>query len=275
MNLQMPKRPRQHQLEAESRASIRSAIPSRWVYRDLDQDYGVDSEVEIFDQSGYATGNKFLVQLKATDEPDLQKALRLWFPLSKGAYYASLNLPVLIARYHAPSKQLFVRWFHSLDPYYGRKTKTGVALHLVEEDAWEQSTPERLAREVEAYREVKSPRLRRPLPFYLLIAGDMIFGVPAYQLRLRLREIVQQVSHLVTFDADEASPYSVLISDEKIEVQVGGAHGFTLHTPHGYVRKNEDLSLDWHGHPVEAADIIVPSLAEARLSRERSGSGLD
>lgn len=131
----MPRRPRQHQLETESRAAIRSVIPSQWVYRDLDQDYGVDSEVEIFDHSGLATGAKFLVQLKATDEQDLRKALRLRFSLAKFAYYASLDLPVLIARYHAPTKRFFVRWFHSLDPYYGNRTRASVTFHLGKEDA--------------------------------------------------------------------------------------------------------------------------------------------
>lgn len=277
MNPQMPRRPRQHQLEAESRTAIRSAIPSRWVYRDLDQDYGIDSEVEIFDHSGLATGLKFLVQLKATDEPELRKALRLWFPLSKAQYYASLDLPVLIARYHAPSEQLFIRWFHSFDPYYGKRTRAGLTFRLGEEEAWNDATPDRLVRDVEAYRELNSPRLREPLTFSLSIAGDAIHGVPAYQLRLRLRELARQCSHLVAFDRDEASPHSVRISDERIEVKVGGAHGFTLHTPHGYAGTDADsslhydimlgigLALDRHGHPVEAADIIAPSVANARL----------
>lgn len=87
----MPQRPRSHQLESESRAAIRSAIPPVWVYRDLDQDYGVDSEVEIFAENGSATGIKFLVQLKGTDEPILHKALRLRFPQAKFEYYKSLD----------------------------------------------------------------------------------------------------------------------------------------------------------------------------------------
>lgn len=280
----MPKRPRQHQLEAESRAAIRSLIPSRWVYRELDQDYGVDSEVEIFDESGSATGAKFLLQLKATDEPDLQKALRLWFPESKGNYYASLDLPVLIARYHAPSRRLFIRWFHSLDPYYGRRTRAGVGFRLTESDAWDDSTPDRIVTDVDAYREIKSPRLRGLLRFSLSIEGSEIHGVPAYALRLKLREATRQVQHLLTLETDECasapSPHGVSINNEKIEVKLAGAHGFTLHTPRGY--RGEDaasslhndimvgigLALDWHGHPVEASDLIAPFLVSARLSRE-------
>lgn len=151
----MPKRPRQHQLERESRAAIRVAVPSTWVYRDLEQDYGVDAEIEIFDDAGMATGAKFLVQLKATDQGDLRKALRLWFPQSKGKYYSSLDLPVLIIRYHAPTKRLFARWFHSFDPYRGTRSRAGISFVLSEEDVWADSTPGRLVSEVEAYRQVK------------------------------------------------------------------------------------------------------------------------
>ena len=78
-----PQRPRQHQLETESKRHFESVIPSSWIYRPLDQDYGIDGEVEIFNDSGDATGYKFLVQLKSTDQSDLKKGLRLRLPLSK------------------------------------------------------------------------------------------------------------------------------------------------------------------------------------------------
>lgn len=68
----MPKRHRSHQLESESRVAFRSLLPSTWVVRDLDQDYGIDAQVEIFDESGEATGLTFLVQLKATDSLKLK-----------------------------------------------------------------------------------------------------------------------------------------------------------------------------------------------------------
>jgi tetratricopeptide (TPR) repeat protein len=92
--------------------------------------------------------------------------------------------------------------------------------------------------------------------------------------------VARQVSHIATFGTDEASPHSVRITDEKIEVKVGGMHGFTLHTAHGYPLGEADaslhndiilaigLALDRHGHRVEAAGVIVPFLAGARLSRK-------
>lgn len=126
-----PKRPRQHQLETESKRHFESVLPSRWVYRPLDQDYGIDGEIEIFDDSEYATGYKILVQLKATDETDIEKGLRLRLPLSKMKYYKSLDLPVLIVKYHSPSGSLYHRWSHALDPYYTKRTPKALTFQLL------------------------------------------------------------------------------------------------------------------------------------------------
>ena len=68
----MPRRTRAHELEALSRSAMRACLPPGWVVRDVHQDdYGVDQQVEIFDD-GLATGLMFHVQLKATDEPSLE-----------------------------------------------------------------------------------------------------------------------------------------------------------------------------------------------------------
>lgn len=274
----MPKRPRQHQLEAESRAVIRTAVPSRWVYRDLDQDYGIDSEVEIFDKNHFATGAKFLVQLKATDQEPLTKALKLWFPVSKCEYFDSLDLPVLIVRYHAPSGHLFVRWFHSLDPYFGKKTAKGITFHLSEQDCWGESTAERLEKEVQAYRELKSPKLSRPILFEVSIQQDSTHGIPKYQLISKLRQATHQISHAISLDGDESSPYKILIDQDRIEVRMGAAHGFTLHTPEGYdetlaqeslhfdILVGVGLALDRHEHPIDGAEIIGPFIEQSRIS---------
>ena len=126
----MPKRPRQHELESESRAAIRNIIPSRWVCRDLDQDYGIDCEIEIFDEDRNSTGSKFQVQLKATDQENLSIALKLRFSTSHVKYYQSLDLPLLVVLYHAPTDSLFTRWFHSFDSYYDKTTNKGVTFKL-------------------------------------------------------------------------------------------------------------------------------------------------
>ncbi|MGH7481433.1 MAG: DUF4365 domain-containing protein, partial [Longimicrobiales bacterium] len=70
----MPRRPRQHQIEELSRRALRARLPEAWVVRDLNPDYGLDVAVDIFEDER-ATGLSFAVQLKATENQDLQRAL--------------------------------------------------------------------------------------------------------------------------------------------------------------------------------------------------------
>ena len=117
---QMPQRPRSHQLEAESRLAFESALGSRFVYRDESaDDYGIDGTVEEFDGAERATGLRFHVQLKATDEDDLTKALAVPIRRDTADYFRSLSLPVLMVRFCARDRALYVRWFHQFDPRRG------------------------------------------------------------------------------------------------------------------------------------------------------------
>ncbi len=109
----LPKRPRNHQLEAESRRAFRNAIPSNWVVRDKTDDYGIDAEVEIFDELNNSTGHIFYVQLKATDKAELKEALKVRLEVDTFNYFFSLPCPVLIVLYVAERNQLFAKWSHA------------------------------------------------------------------------------------------------------------------------------------------------------------------
>ena len=282
----MPKRPRQHQLETASRNAFRAAVPDRWVVRDLDQDYGIDQEVEIFDAKGQATGGKFLVQLKATDEPDVEKALRFPIKLDKGDYYDSLDLPVLLVKYHAPSKKLFVRWFHSLDAFYASRGRTQLTFRLSEENEWTDLTPTRLEKELQAYREARSPKLAMPITFNLQVHGEEIHGISAIDLVAQVREAVSSPRipiEVVDPDDPDAALHTVLIDAGKIEVLVGGMPGFTLHTLKGYPEEKARtlykevlvciaLALDRHGHSRAAVPILEEWAQESVLLSSAEGA---
>ena len=47
----MPKRVYQHEIEDSSRAKFQLALPRKWVFRDKAKDYGIDGEVELFDNN--------------------------------------------------------------------------------------------------------------------------------------------------------------------------------------------------------------------------------
>lgn len=178
----MPLRPRTHTIEDESERRFRGAVPPGWVVRKLDPDYGIDLTVEIFDEAGHSTPFSFHVQLKATDEEDVDRALRaIRFRRDLAEYYWSLPVPVLIVRYHAPSEQLYARWFHAYNPLVAARPDAGadpepsktVGFVFNEWDAWTDRTPARLASGVESFFRYRSPDLRLPLTFFVSVANDV------------------------------------------------------------------------------------------------------
>jgi hypothetical protein len=69
----LPQRPRQHVLEDESRKFVKSVLPPEWIVTDISNDYGVDLDVEIVEQT-YVMGVHFSMQLKSTDDVKITKA---------------------------------------------------------------------------------------------------------------------------------------------------------------------------------------------------------
>lgn len=95
----MPQRPRSHVLEDISTNKFEALLPEHWVVRRKgnDHDYGTDLEVEIFDDSGQATGFLFNVQIRATD--DIRKRQKLKLTVDQINYYRSMDLLTAVVRY--------------------------------------------------------------------------------------------------------------------------------------------------------------------------------
>lgn len=186
----MPKRTREHILEEESRKHFENLIPNHWVIRKPDPDYGIDAEVEIFNKGGSSTGLMFFVQLKATDQKRLSKALNLTFKKDALRYYYKLELPVLVVRYHSPTKSLFTRWAHTIDLYYSVPDATTYTIRFPEDSRWEKDTPRLIEKYVEQLRELKEAL---PLPLELSVQYDVQFSSNTYPLRLesKLHELIK------------------------------------------------------------------------------------
>lgn len=107
----MAKRPRSHQLEDESITAFRAARPSLWPVRKKDDDYGIDLEVEIFDEQETSTGVIFFVQLKATDDEQDRKIVLDREYLDGICQY---DTPTIIVRYFARDRSLYWAWARDL-----------------------------------------------------------------------------------------------------------------------------------------------------------------
>ena len=276
----MPKRPRQHQIEDESRVAFRARLPASWVFRDSVPDYGIDGAVEIFDETGTATGRLFFAQLKATDELDRQKALVVRFRAETFDYYRSLDLPVLIVRYHAPERKIYVRWFHEFDPWYARKIETAksIAFQLTDHDEWTETTAAKLSSDIDALKQIRSPRVPLPVGFRLAMLDPEIHGVGAPRIMMAIRERAARVAGIITVSTELRANHigSIEVSNSKVIARLPGK-SFTLHTDKGYAtsdvltRLPSDillsvaLALDHAGHSDAAARLITDSAADARI----------
>lgn len=170
--VRVPQRPRSHVLEEENERAFNAALPAGWVVRRQTPDYGIDLTVEIFEE-GRATALSFGVQLKATEEEHLDRALRsVRFVRELADYYWNQPVPVLIVRYHAPSRQLYARWWHAYNSLIAARpdeedvnaepTKT-VSFQFSEADVWHPNTPHELVEAVRSFRRFRSPDIALPL----------------------------------------------------------------------------------------------------------------
>ncbi|MDD2506917.1 MAG: DUF4365 domain-containing protein [Candidatus Cloacimonetes bacterium] len=103
----MPKRPRTHSLEDESKNKLRLLLPERWAFREKYLDYGIDCEVELIDELRNLTGLMFYVQLKATDSKQSRDIHSVSMKIETIKYFYSLDIPVLIVRYSSHRNEFY------------------------------------------------------------------------------------------------------------------------------------------------------------------------
>lgn len=279
----MPKRPRSHQLEEESWKAFSNAIPNYWILRKPQPDYGLDGEVEIFNQSGSSTGLMFLVQLKGTDTVNKLKALSFPFSLEMLDYYKSLPMPVLLVRYHSPSKELYFRWVHGIDPYYSRKKGSkSVSVKFKEENKWTGQTPDSVVKYLKIFKQLHNPNLPLPIKFVFDFPEREVFSVASAKIESMVRDAAGALSDIISFQAkpdDELTP-KIKITSDLIEINLAGIYGCTFHIfPKTYSKENIhelphdvliaiSLALHGLGHDSIAADIAKEHILASGLRKQ-------
>ena len=235
----MPKRPRQHELESESYKYFNSLLPSGWVFREKSHDYGIDGEVEVFDEDGNSTGRVFLVQLKATDSESNDKVLRVRLKLDACRYCNSLELPVLLVRYCAPHCAFYVRWIDTFDLSYTQEGQKTVTLPLVVSDRWCASTPDALLFDIDHFRQIRTGNVNLPIPFWLNRSEPHLNGISGVLIDSALRERIASLSGLLTISniRSEDQLGSIRLSNKETQVSFCGIRDFIFHihedTPRG------------------------------------------
>ena len=250
----MPQRPRQHVLETESRVEFERTISPRFLFRPDVPDYAVDGDVEEFDE-GTATGRRFYVQLKATDEEDLGEALKVALTLEKASYYRALPLPLLMVLYHAPTAAFYVRWFHQFDPYYGGLGEKYLTFRWQLEDAYDQGTPDRVVADTRAFHHFRSSDLDLPLRVYVDRPAEGVFGISEAELGLALRRAGARRPDIVEVVLGDPQPGSVLLrfGSDEIKANLGNVATATMHV--------EEYDPEGSGDQVAMDAMILLALA--------------
>lgn len=184
-----PQRPRAHELEEESRQALRRVLPSAWVVRPIEDDYGIDREVEIF-QDGRATGLTFKVQLKASERAAAAGPTRTvqWDRLD---YWNSLDVPVLIVYFVAASGRTYGRWAHAHDlDLQQRRGKRSTTIRFTDDDLLNAAAPQ-LLDDVAVVRQLRAGQV--PLPVPVLLAAASGLAVPPAELRAGLRALIARL----------------------------------------------------------------------------------
>src|SRR6266571_283309 len=234
----MPNRPRSHQVSDESRRAFEAALPGQWVPRVQQPDYGVDEEVEIFDEAGTSTGLRFYVQLKATDGTD-EQARSVRITRDNARYYHALDLPVLIVSYHAPSATLYARWFQEINPPEGEEDGT-VSVTFDDANRWTTQTPDLLVRDVVLRRTLRGGAVRTPIPVFVDREPDDVQAQLVSELQsalVRLRGTVE-----LTDDLNSALA-TIALRARKVTVQLGKEFSRSMGIP-ADVKNHRGLAAD-------------------------------
>jgi len=225
----VPTRPKQHQLEDVSRRKFAEALPREWVFRDVSHDYGIDGEVEIFDEGGQATGLSFLVQLKATEAKRVSDRRRVKLKVEQLRYFKSRQVPVLIVRYDHVENRLFSRWAGRLDFYRLKPDAKHISFVVDEFDEWSAQTPIALECDVRRTRAVVHGQVKAPIRVRLDFAE---IGITNREARLAISEVCAPTfGKLIEFVAAPEDNFDVelLVSGSDFVARIGHATCLTVH----------------------------------------------
>ncbi|TKC08383.1 DUF4365 domain-containing protein [Pedobacter polaris] len=198
----MGSRTQNHIIEEESRLFFKSLLPSMWVCRDKSEDYGIDCEVEIFDEKGNLTGLVFWVQLKGTASNDIKVTQQFSFKNEKLDQFRNYNLPVLIARYSSMNKTIFFRWANSV--YRLNREGKNTKISFLDQDEWDKSTPEKIKNYLCRQKTISQGGIRFPIKTFLQRRPLDLSSTVPYSNLVLIKNYISAKSNYFTITNDES-----------------------------------------------------------------------
>lgn len=226
----LPIRHETHQLEDASRRAFERLLPDAWVSRPKIPDYGVDLEVEIFDDDGSSTGLLFFVQLRATN--DVKRERKMTFEVDQLQYLNSLDVPTLLVRYGGKGGTFFSTWHFLIKPSPKELSQKTITISFGDSNEWTSESPRKIRQLLARFRSVRSGALKPPVP--LRVVKESGTANNRFQLERAAEEVAALSASLVMVhhppdDPDEFE-IEVRIREDAIVVAVDELCSFTMET---------------------------------------------
>ncbi len=243
----MPKRPKQHQLEDLSRAKFQLCLPEKWVIRDKDKDYGIDCEVELFDDDENSTGLLFYVQLKATASNKESEIFNVDFKIDTLEYFKQLEIPVLLGRYSQHLDKTYIKWINEVDLTFAKEKAKTFRIKIDKTNEWNEQSEIRIENDLKNVRILNSGSFNFPLSYSINFEDDNIQALSNSQFKIQLRNELREYSDFLEYKSnDENYLINISIDNNVLLVQTSILKGVFFHNLDKRPKENfiEELSLD-------------------------------
>jgi tetratricopeptide (TPR) repeat protein len=217
----MTKRIRAHELETESLAAFRLLLPSKWLFREKSYDYGIDGELEIFDDEGNVTGLLVYVQLKSTDSKKLKDCLKGRIKVATLDYFVKLEYPVLIAKYSSYFKKTYYLWAHAKPKKSIRKDQKTATIYFLEDNILCQDSFSSIKIDVVNYINYKNVKLQSPFKLNLDVKNSNIKKSDIV-LQFKRHGSKHDTSIELCEPEDKETIGRISVDREKLLVSIGG-----------------------------------------------------
>ncbi|MCD6326537.1 DUF4365 domain-containing protein [bacterium] len=205
-------------------------LPKAWVFREVAKDYGIDVEVEVFDENGNATGLVFLAQIKGTSKSSAS-GRRARLKIDRIRHYNSLELPVLVVRSSENEGEVYVRWSRSIDLFYAKDGAKTYGVTFGEEHRWDGSKPQAIIRELRDMRRIRNPGFSLPLSFSISASCRSICGIATTRISSEIRRIAGYSPGLFILKSEEDHPLGhVSIGGREVASTLGQILGCVVHS---------------------------------------------